>query len=139
MKYIYERTINYYETDKMGVVHHSNYLRFLEEARCQFLLENNLPYTTFEESNIMIPVLAANLVYKTPVTFADIISIEVELIHYTGVQFAARYTVTNKNTGSLVITGETKHCFISNNFKPVNIRKTVPEIHEQFNKLLSTN
>ena len=33
----YERTINYYETDKMGIVHHSNYIRFLEEARCRWL------------------------------------------------------------------------------------------------------
>lgn len=31
---VFERKINYYETDRMGVVHHSNYIRFLEEARC---------------------------------------------------------------------------------------------------------
>ena len=41
MDYTYERTINYYETDKMGVVHHSNYIRFFEEARCQFLKDAN--------------------------------------------------------------------------------------------------
>ena len=33
MDFTYKRIINYYETDKMGIVHHSNYIRFLEEAR----------------------------------------------------------------------------------------------------------
>ena len=41
MEFIFERTINYYETDKMGITHHSNYIRFLEEARCEFLKEIN--------------------------------------------------------------------------------------------------
>ena len=36
-EFIFERKINYYETDRMGVVHHSNYIRFLEEARCALL------------------------------------------------------------------------------------------------------
>ena len=138
MKYIFERTINYYETDKMGIVHHSNYLRFLEEARCKFLLDNNLPYSFFENMGIMIPVLEVNLKYKTPVTFADIIVIEIELFNYTGVQFTAKYTVTNKVTGSLVMTGETKHCFISNSFKPVNIKRTALELHKHFDKIIST-
>ena len=39
---IYERKINYYETDKMGVVHHSNYIRFLEEARCYWMGNNRI-------------------------------------------------------------------------------------------------
>lgn len=34
MDFVFERKINYYETDRMGVVHHSNYIRYLEEARC---------------------------------------------------------------------------------------------------------
>lgn len=51
MEFIFERTINYYETDKMGITHHSNYIRFLEEARCEFLKEIKLPYETLEENN----------------------------------------------------------------------------------------
>ena len=138
MKYIFERTINYYETDKMGVVHHSNYLRFLEEARCELLSKNGLPYSQLENMGVMIPVLNINLAYKTPVTFNDTILVEVELIKYTGVQFIVTYTVKNKHTGSLVLTGETKHCFISNSFKPINIKKNIITLHTQFEKLLST-
>ena len=50
--YIFERKINYYETDKMGVVHHSNYIRFFEEARCSFLEASGLPYDMLEEKGI---------------------------------------------------------------------------------------
>ena len=73
---IYERKINYYETDKMGVVHHSNYIRFFEEARCQFLEVSGLPYDMLEEKGIMSPVLGFSCQYKQHVTFGDIIEIQ---------------------------------------------------------------
>ena len=51
MSFSYTRKINYYETDKMGVVHHSNYIRFLEEARCRWLEELNISMEKLEELN----------------------------------------------------------------------------------------
>jgi acyl-CoA thioester hydrolase len=72
---IYERKINYYETDKMGIVHHSNYIRFFEEARCDLLDVCDLPYNLMEEKGIMSPVLGVSCRYKQHVTFGD--SIEV--------------------------------------------------------------
>ena len=55
---------NYYETDKMGVVHHSNYIRFLEEARCRLLDEIGYSYRQIEDDGLMIPVLEVNCKYK---------------------------------------------------------------------------
>ena len=72
MEYIYERKINYYETDKMGVVHHSNYIRFLEEARCSWMDNVKMPFVEFEKRGITIPVLGVNCEYKYHVTFDDI-------------------------------------------------------------------
>ena len=68
---IYERTINYYETDKMGVVHHSNYIRFLEEARCYWLQSIEMPFDLLEDNGITIPVLGVNCTYKYHVKFGD--------------------------------------------------------------------
>ena len=45
MKIVFERKLNYYETDRMGVVHHSNYIRFLEEARCFWLEQEGIPFS----------------------------------------------------------------------------------------------
>lgn len=69
----FERKINYYETDKMGVVHHSNYIRYLEEARCFWLEKEGIPFSLLEENGITIPVLGVDCVYKYHVTFNDII------------------------------------------------------------------
>ena len=71
MSYTYEREINYYETDKMGIVHHSNYIRFLEEARCRWLRELGISMEILEEKGYTIPTLEVNCQYKTHVTSGD--------------------------------------------------------------------
>ena len=48
----FKRQVNYYETDRMGVVHHSNYLRYLEEARYVWMEEMGLPYPEFEKQGV---------------------------------------------------------------------------------------
>ena len=59
MNFIYERKINYYETDKMGVVHHSNYIRWFEEARGAYMEDRNYPYENIENKGMCVPVLSA--------------------------------------------------------------------------------
>ena len=132
MDIIYERKINYYETDRMGVVHHSNYIRYLEEARCYWLEKVGMPFEVLEENNITIPVLAVNCEYKYHVTFADIIQIKVFVKEYTGVRMTVGYDVIDKKTGKTVIIAETKHCFTNKNLKPVNLKKYAPEISNKY-------
>ena len=132
MNFIYERRINYYETDRMGIVHHSNYIRFLEEARCQMLDEAKMPYSSFEENGIMIPVLGVTCTFKHHVTFDDIILIKPYVKEFNGVRLTMGYTVTDKNTGNLVLTAETKHCFTDNSLKPVRLQNHIPEFYQKF-------
>lgn len=133
---IYERKINYYETDKMGIVHHSNYIRFMEEARCAWLESVNMPFNAIEEAGITIPTLGVSCEYKHRVTFGDTILIEMYTTEYTGVRMTVKYTITNKATGQIVTTGETKHCFTDKNLKPINLKKLAPEFSEKFDNLL---
>ena len=63
MTFTYERKANYYETDMMGVVHHSNYLRYFEEARIAFMDSLGIPYKELEENGIMSPVLSVQCVW----------------------------------------------------------------------------
>ena len=91
MEFTFERKINYYETDKMGVVHHSNYIRFFEEARWQFLQNADLPYDKLESNGIMSPVLGFSCKYKQHVTFGDIIEIHTHIKEFTGVKFTVSY------------------------------------------------
>ncbi|MEE0769410.1 MAG: thioesterase family protein [Clostridia bacterium] len=139
MEFIYERKINYYETDRMGVVHHSNYIRYLEEARTEWLEVLNMPFDLLEKNKITIPVLGVNCTYKYHVTFGDTILIKTYAKEYTGVRMTIGYEVTDKKNGNIVLTGETKHCFTDSNLKPINLKKYAPQFHEKFLKLLENN
>jgi acyl-CoA thioester hydrolase len=134
MEYNFKRIINYYETDKMGVVHHSNYIRFLEEARCAFLSDIGLPYNKLEDDKIMIPVLEVNCTYKRHVTFADTIIINTKIKDFNGVKFSVEYVITDEVTGNIVMIAKTKHCFTDTNIKPINLKKYNFEDYEKFNK-----
>lgn len=135
MDLTFERTINYYETDKMGIVHHSNYIRFLEEARCFFLSAVGMPFIEFEKKGITIPVLEVNCIYKHHVTFNDTLLIKVFVKEYSGVRMTISYDVREKSTGKTVIIAETKHCFTNKNLKPANLKKAIPEFHDKFQEL----
>ena len=135
MEYIYERKINYYETDKMGVVHHSNYIRFLEEARCSWMDNVKMPFVEFEKRGITIPVLGVNCEYKYHVTFDDIIQIKLFVKEYTGVRLTMGYNVINKKDGKTVLVGETKHCFTSKDLRPLNLKKVAPEFGQKFEEM----
>lgn len=133
MDYKFERKINYYETDKMGIVHHSNYIRFMEEARCEMLIKMGIPYSELEKKGIMIPVLGINCTYKYHVTFNDILIINLQIKDFTGVRMTAKYNIVDKSTGNIVATAETKHCFTNTDLKPINLKKHFPEIYDKFN------
>lgn len=135
MDFIYERRINYYETDRMGIVHHSNYIRYMEEARCYLLEKFDMSYSAFEEKGIMIPVLGVNCTFKHHVTFNDIILIKLYVKEFNGVRFTMGYTATEKTTEKVVFTGESNHCFTDNNLKPVRLQKIAPDFYKKFNNL----
>lgn len=136
MEIIFERKINYYETDKMGVVHHSNYIRFLEEARCYWMNQIEMPFSLLEENGITIPVLGVNCTYKYHVTFDDTILIKTFVKEYTGVRMTVGYNVTDKKKGRTVLTGETKHCFTDKNLKPINLKKYKKEFSDKFESIM---
>ena len=136
MEFVYERKINYYETDKMGVVHHSNYIKFMEEARCLWLENIDMPFEALEEEGITIPVLGVSCDYKYHVTFGDTIIINTFVKEYTGVRMTVGYQMTDKETGKVVLNGQTKHCFTNKELKPINLKKYNPEFSNKFQNLL---
>ena len=132
---IYERKVNYYETDAMKIVHHSNYIRYMEESRTNSLEKIGLPYSKMEEDGVLIPVLGVSCEYKHPARYGEIILVDVKVKEYTGVRFIMEYEITNKETGDLILVGKTKHCFTDVNLKPISLKKARPYMHEMFLKL----
>ncbi|MBR0081336.1 MAG: acyl-CoA thioesterase [Clostridia bacterium] len=124
--FAYERTAQYHETDQMGVIHHSNYVKWMEEARVAFLDSVGLSYRSMEEDGVLSPVIGISLEYKRPVRFGDVVSITVTPANYTGVRYELRYTMTNRSTGEVCTTAVSRHCFLKNG-RIVSLKKVLPE------------
>lgn len=136
MSFIFERKINYYETDKMGIVHHSNYIRYMEEARCAWLEYIGMPFSLLENNNVTIPVLGVSCSYKYHVTFEDTIIIKPFVKNYSGVRMTVGYEMIDKKTKKIVLIGETQHCFTDKELKPINLKKHNPDFSIKFQNLL---
>lgn len=124
----YIHKVHYYETDKMGVTHHSNYIRWMEESRVDFLDQIGYGYAKMEEVGIISPVIGVECEYKRTTTFDDVISVRPEIESYNGIKLVICYTMTNIATGEIVCTGRSKHCFLSKEGKPLSLRKDFPEV-----------
>lgn len=132
----YIRTAHYYETDKMGVVHHSNYIRWLEETRIDLMNQAGLPYTEMEAMGVMIPVVSASCNYKYPVKFGDTVEIHPFITEFNGCRFRLEYEIRNLTSGKLSATCNTSHCFVNMQFKPIRTQKEFPQIYEIFNNCI---
>jgi len=95
-KYIHK--VNYYETDKMGITHHSNYIRWMEEARIYFLESIGFGYDKLESDGIISPVIGINCEYKDTTTFNDEIAIDVLIKEFKGVRLIIEYKMENIKT-----------------------------------------
>ena len=132
----YERIINYYETDRMGIVHHSNYIRFLEEARCRWLDSIDLNMVKVESLGIRIPTIEVNCKYKTAVTNDDKIIINLMVEEFNGVRMKVKYKIENAANDALVMEAYTQHCFTNTEGRPINLKKYNEEAYEKFNGLV---
>lgn len=126
--HIYNHNVNYYETDKMGITHHSNYVRFMEEARVDFLAAVGWPYERLEEEGIISPVVSVECKYKTPSTFADRLEIKVRVAEFKGVKLKIEYVMTCKD--KVVCEARSEHCFVNSKGMPIRLQKEYPEFYD---------
>lgn len=131
---IYKHKVQYYETDKQGVTHHSNYIRIMEEARVDAMEQMGFGYERMEEAGVFSPVMAVTCDYKRPTTFADIIEIETSVAELSRLKAKFAYTMTCR--GQLVCKGTSLHCFLDRSGRPVAIETAFPEFHQELVKLI---
>lgn len=127
----FERKVHYYETDQMAIVHHSNYIRWFEEARIDYLEQIGLPYETMEEKGILNPVLSMNCNYKMAVKFGETVQIHLKITYFNGIKFRVTYEVVGKENEILHATGESEHCFVNKKMVPIRMKKEFPDIYEK--------
>ena len=84
MENAYIRKVQYHETDRMGITHHSNYIKWMEEARIDFLDKVGYSYARLEAEGILSPVIGVECSYKHPTTFDDTVRIVVGVEAFKG-------------------------------------------------------
>ena len=136
-KYIHK--VKYYETDKMGITHHSNYIRWMEEARIDFLENIGFGFKQLEKDGIISPVTEVECKYKTPTTFDDDVEISVDVGSFSGVRLTLKYEMTNKKTGDLVALCTSDHCFVNKDGKVIILKKSFPEFDKKLRELATKN
>ena len=125
----YTHRVQYYETDKMGITHHSNYVRWMEEARIDYLDQIGWNYARLEGMGIISPVRAVECRYRAITTFNDLITIHAEIEDFNGVVLRLRYSMTNE-AGTKVFDGHSEHCFLSREGRILRLKKEFPEFHD---------
>ena len=128
----YEHHAKYYETDQMGIIHHSNYIRWMEEARINLMDKSGLSYRKMEEMEIISPVLSVSVNYHSMVHFDDTVLIEVQLTKYNGIKMELSYIMYDKLTGAKRTTATSSHCFLSKAGKPISLKRSYPELDAKF-------
>ena len=136
---MYQHYVQYYETDKMGVTHHSNYIRFMEEARVDFFKNIGFDYFEFEKTGIVSPVVGLNNIrFKKPSTAGDTLDIAVSIKSMSSVIFTIQYVIKNKDV--VVLTGESDHCLLSKDGKIVPLNDVrVAKLAAKLNELVLAN
>lgn len=128
----YERQAQYYETDQMGIIHHSNFIHWMEEARMDLMDQMGFSYKAMEEMEIISPVLSVQCEYKSMVHFHDTVVIEAKIAAYNGIKMKVCYRITDKETGELRAVAQSEHCFLNNGGKPISLKRMYPEIDTKF-------
>lgn len=124
---IYKHEVRYYECDRMGVTHHSNYVRFMEEARVDYLDQLGYGFEKIEAEGVFSPVVSIECNYKSPTTFKDVIEIEVSISKVSAMKFEFSYEM--RVGEKTVCSAHSTHCFIENG-RPVAISKRLPELYK---------
>ena len=116
-----DKRIFYHDTDSGGVVYYGNYLKYLEEARTEFLEKKGLSVATFHERGFVYAVRKVIISYKSPARYGDILSCDAALLKVTAAQIFFSQKIAQKDSGILVAEAEVILACLNQNFRPVQI------------------
>lgn len=124
--------VRYYETDLMGIVHHSNYVRYFECGRIAMLEEMGIPIHKIEESGIMLPVISVECRYRIPTKMGDRLKIISIVERMPMAKMIIKNEIYNQNN-EMVCDGTVAIGFIhSDTRRPTRAPKIFTDIAEKY-------
>lgn len=123
-------TVRYAETDRMGIVHHSNYPVWFEVGRTEFIKQCGMSYSYIESLGILLPLLELNCKYINSSTYEDKIIVRTRIKSATKTRLNFYYEVFKEQDMEKPITsGETLHVWTNKELKPINLQKHNMELY----------
>lgn len=128
-------TVRYAETDMMGIVHHSRYYPWFEQARTDFIKKSGITYSQMEQMGILLPLTETQCRYLYGLKYEDEVLITCKIDKLTVARIEFSYEVFRLPDMKKMSYGKTKHGFIDKNFRAINLKKTFPDIWEKLESL----
>ena len=120
MMQAYTHKVQYYETDQMAFVHHSNYIRWFEEAQ-----------------GFISPVRTVQSKFLKAVRFGQTVEITPKLVEFGNILYGFEYEVRDAASGDLCTVGASTHCFINRQGRVISLRREAPELFEKLRSCVS--
>src|SRR5688500_266900 len=97
--------VRYAETDRMGLLHHANYLVYFEQGRTELLRGQGLAYRDLEDQGYLLVLTRVQVRYRSPARYDDLLTLRTAVVRTTSVKIEHRYEVLRD--GLLLAEGET--------------------------------
>ena len=123
--------ITFADTDCMGIVYHTNYIKFFEIGRTEYLRSIGHPYIELEKDGVWLPVASVVCEYKSPAKYDDVLTVATKVEEFKGATIVMAYEIYRKETDELLVTGKTKHPITDATLKPIRLRNVKPELYEK--------
>jgi acyl-CoA thioester hydrolase len=116
-----EKRIFFHDTDAGGIVYYGNYLKYLEEARTEFLETKGLSVAQFHERGLLYAVRKCTIIYRSPARYGETLLCNAALQRITAAQLIFDQKIHEKESGRLVVEAEVTLACLDQNFKPTPV------------------
>lgn len=129
--------VRYAETDKMGIVHHSNYAVWFEIGRTDYFKKTGISVADIEEMGVMLPLYNLKVNFKSPAKYCDEVLVTTEIKQLSKTRVIFEYKIINTADEKLIVTGETSHAWVNSSLKPINVEKAIPEVYSKLSQIFA--
>ena len=132
----YLHKVQFYETDGMSIVHHGNYILWMEEARTDFMDQIGWSYHRAVDAGIDFAVTDVSCQYRSMTRFGETVAIHMAVESLSPAKMRLSYKMVNADTGELRAEGTSGHFFYDRaKARPVALKKALPELWELLESL----
>ena len=132
----YLHKVQFYETDGMSIVHHGNYILWMEEARTGFMDQIGWSYHNAVDAGIDFAVTDVSCKYRSMTRFGETVAIHMAVESLSPAKMQLSYKMVNADTGELRAEGTSGHFFYDRaKTRPVALKKALPDLWELLQSL----